>query len=134
MGYNGEIVFAIADLKGIEVNFESNFLPTKIIDKGDIIALGRTALQNQWLHIVKFNGENEYLQKLEKFAGQLNEKTEYVNQLSTKYEKVSINIYIRSEFAELGFSLPSHVLKKLSKLECDVNFEIFSFGMAMDEK
>lgn len=132
MNYNGEIVFSITDLNNIKVNLGSNFMPTKIINKGDIIALGKTALQCKWMYIVKFNGENEYLQELEKLSELLNEKMEYVNQLSTEYEMVSINIYIRSDFAEIGYPLPCNILKKLAKLECDINFEIFSFGMAVN--
>lgn len=45
-----------------------------------------------------------------------------------------MNIYIRSEFAEIGFALPSSIIKKMSLIECSLNFEIFSFGMAINEE
>lgn len=48
------------------------------------------------------------------------------------YEEVSIDIYVRSDFAEIGYSIPSYILKKLSLLDCTLNFEILSFGMAVD--
>lgn len=133
MDYNGEIVFSITDLNSININLGSNFSPTKIINKGDMIALGKSACQNQWLYIVKFNGEEEYLKELEKLTNQLNEEENYVKQILAKYDKASIDIYIRSDFAEIGYPFPSHIIKKLASLECDINFEIFSFGMAVNK-
>ena len=41
-------------------------------------------------------------------------------------------IYIRSEFAEIEYTIPSHILKKLALLDCPLNFSILSFGMAID--
>ena len=43
---------------------------------------------------------------------QLCEKSDCVNQLTKIYDEVYINIYIRSDFAEIGFSLPNNILKK----------------------
>ena len=43
-----------------------------------------------------------------------------------------INVYIRSDFAEIGYSIPSNILKKLSLLDCPLNFSILSFGMVID--
>ena len=37
---------------------------------------------------------------------------------------------MRSEFAELGCSIPNQILKKLSLLDCPLNFSVLSFGMA----
>lgn len=65
---------------------------------------------------------------------QLCERREYVNHLTNIYEETSINIHIRSEFAEMGFSLTNSILKKVSLLNCALNFEIFSFGMAVNEE
>lgn len=131
MDFNGEIVFAVSDKAYLNINFGPEFLPTKIINKGEIIALGRRAPQNRWMHIVEYDGQEKYLEKLELLVNQLYEKKEYVIQLINKYEAVSIDIYIRSEFAEIGYSLPSCILKKIAILECDVNFNILSFGMAI---
>lgn len=95
--FNGEIVFTIADINCIVVDFGAEMMPTKIVNKGDVVALGRKAPRNRWL-----------------------------------YEEVSITIYMRSDFAEIGYSIPSYILKKLSLLDCTLNFEILSFGMAVD--
>ena len=134
MEFNGEIIFGIADANPIEVDFGGDILPTKTVDRGSIIALGRKASKYRWGYIIKYNNEKEYLESLEKMISQLCEKSDYVNQLIKIYEEVFINIYIRSDFAEIGFSLPNNILKKMSLLKCPVNFEIFSFGMVPDEK
>ena len=86
------------------------------------------------MYEVKYDNEREYLENLEKIISQLCERSEYINQLTKIYEEVSISIYIRSDFAEIGFSLPSMIFKKMSLLDCTLNFEILSFGMAIDEK
>lgn len=129
MEFTGEIVFAIADIKNIEVQFGIDIQPTKVIKKGQIIALGKKAPKNRWLYEIKYDGEKEYNQNLERMVSQLCERSEYINQLTQLYEEISINIYIRSDFAEIGYSLPNHILQKLSKLNCELNFYILSFGM-----
>lgn len=134
MSFNGEIIFDIADDEHIEVDFGAKILPTKVVKKDDVIALGRKAPKNRWMYEVKYDNEDEYLENLDKFIGQLYEKSEYINRLKKMYEEVSINIYIRSDFSEIGFSLPGNILKKMSLINCTINFEIFSYGMAMDDE
>lgn len=128
--FNGEIMFEIADVKHIEINLGTEIKPTKIVNKGDIVALGRKAPKHRWIYEIKYEDENEYFESLDKMLNQLCEKREYINQLTKTYEEVSINIYIRSDFAEIGYSVPNRILKKLSLLDCALNFEILSFGMA----
>ena len=55
-------------------------------------------------------------------------------ELTVIYDEVDITIYIRSEFAQIGYSLPSHILEKASSLGCSLHFDILSFGMAIDEE
>ena len=112
MKFNGEIVFDIADMKQIEVDFGTDILPTRVINKDDIVALGRKAPKFRWMYEIKFSGEKEYLVSLEKMINLLCKKREYVNYLTRIYDEVSINVYIRSDFAEIGYSLPNHLFKK----------------------
>lgn len=128
--FNGEIVFDIADEKHLKIDLGAEMIPTKIVNKDDMVALGRKAPKNRWLYKISYGNEKEYLESLDKMLTQLSSKAEYVNELTRTYEEVSIIIYIRSEFAEIGCSIPSHILKKLSLLDCPLNFSIFSFGMA----
>lgn len=129
---NGEIVFDIADIKHLKVDLGPEMMPTKIINKDDIVVLGRKAPKNKWLYKIPYDNEKEYLESLDKMVSQLYSKAEYVNELTRTYEEVSITIYMRSEFAELGCSIPNHILKKLSLLDCPLNFSILSFGMAIN--
>lgn len=128
--FNGEIIFDIADTKQLEVDLGSGMLPTKIVNKGDMVALGRKAPKNRWMYKIAYGDAKEYLESLDKMVNQLCSKAEYIHELTTMYEEVSIIIYMRSEFAELGYSIPSHILKKLALLDCSLNFSILSFGMA----
>lgn len=95
--------------------------------------MGRKAPKNRWVYKIAYSGEKEYLESLDKMVNQLCSKVEYVNELVRTYEEVNINIYMRSEFAEIGYSIPSHILKKISLLDCALNFRIFSFGMATND-
>lgn len=128
--FNGEIVFDIADEKHLKVDLGAEMIPTKIVNKDDMVALGRKAPKNRWLYKISYENEKEYLESLDKMLTQLSSKAEYVNELTRTYEEVSIIIYIRSEFAEIDCSIPSHILRKISLLDCPLNFSIFSFGMA----
>ena len=134
MNFYGEIVFEIADDKQVEVDFGGKILPTKVVAKGDVVTLGRKAPKNRWLYKVKYDQEGKYLETLDMFVTRLCNQNEYINRLTKIYEEVSVNIYIRSDFAEIGFSIPSSILKKMSLLDCTVNFEILSYGMAVNDE
>lgn len=128
----GEIVFDIADEKHLDVDLGPEMIPTKIVNKGDVVVLGRKAPKNSWMYKISYDNEKEYLESLDKMVNLLSGKAEYINELTRTYEEVSIKIFMRSEFAEMGYSIPSHILKKLSLLDCPLDFYILSFGMAID--
>lgn len=130
--FNGEIVFDIADEKKLEVDLGAEIIPTKIVNKDDVVALGRKAPKNRWMYKISYGNEKEYLESLDKMVKQLSDKVEYVNKLTRIYEEVSIIIYMRSEFAEIGCSIPNYILKRLSLLDCPLNFNILSFGMTIN--
>ena len=131
--FNGEILFDIADTNCIKVDFENNILPTKIINMGDVVAIGRKAPKNRWIYEIKYHGEKEYYESMEKMINQLCDNKDYVNELVKTYDEVNIKIYIRSKYAEIGHSIPNHLIKKLAELDCVVLFEILSFGMSINE-
>lgn len=116
----------------MEVNLGEEMMPAKIINKGDVIALGRKAPKNIWMYKISYDNEKEYLESLDKMVNQLSGKAEYINELTRIYEGVSIKIFMRSEFAEMGCSIPNHILKKLSLLDCPLDFYILSFGMTVN--
>lgn len=128
----GEIVFGIADEKHLDVDLGPEMIPTKIVNKGDVVVLGRKAPKNMWNYKISYDDEKEYLESLDKMVNLLSGKAEYINELTRTYEEVSIKIFMRSEFAEMGYSIPSQIIKKLSLLDCPLDFYILSFGMAID--
>lgn len=134
MKFHGSITFAITDEKNIDVDFGVDIIPTKTVKKGDIVfrKRGWKAPKNRWMYELHFDNEEEYYPNLERIVNQLCERSEYVNQLTETYEEVSINIFIDSDFAQIGFYLPNHILKKLALLDCEVSIEIISFGMVED--
>lgn len=67
MNFYGEIVFEIADDKQIEVDFGAKILPTKVVAKGDVVALGRKVPKKRWMYKVKYEDEGEYLETLDMF-------------------------------------------------------------------
>ncbi len=123
-------MFAIADDGCIKVEFDEQIVPTKIVQKGDKIAIGKKAPKNKWMYKISFNDEDEFIESLEKMITLLYKYKEYIDYLKTIYEEVKVTIYIRSDYAEIGFSLSSDIIKKMSLLGCTFNFEILSFGMA----
>ena len=133
MEFHGSITFDIGDEKNIDIDFSEDIVPTKTIKKGDVIFRERKAPKNRWMYILEFDNEEEYYFNLERMINQLCERSKYVNQLTKIYEEVSIKIFIGSDFAQIGFFLPNHILKKIALLDCEVSIEIISFGMVENE-
>ena len=128
MCFDGDVVLGISDQSYIDVDFGKDILPTKIINKGDVIALGRKAVRYRWIHKEEFSGEKEYLEKLDNLLNRLCERIEYTNQLVKRYEDVNITIDIRSDYGQIGYSLPNYIIRKLGLLDCDICFDILSGG------
>ena len=133
MEFHGSITFDIGDEKNIDIDFSEDIVPTKTIKKGDVIFRERKAPKNRWMYILEFDNEEEYYFNLERMINQLCDRSKYVNQLTKIYEEVSIKIFIGSDFAQIGFFLPNHILKKIALLDCEVSIEIISFGMVENE-
>ena len=54
---------------------------------------------------------------------------EYVNKLVGVYEEVCITVYMRSEFAEIGYTVPTHILQKMSLLNCSIYFSTTPYSL-----
>ena len=121
-------MFAIADDGCIKVEFDEQIVPTKIVQKGDKIAIGKKAPKNKWMYKISFNDEDEFIESLEKMITLLYKYKEYIDYLKTIYEEVKVTIYIRSDYAEIGFSLSSDIIKKMSLLGCTFNLKYYHLG------
>lgn len=133
MNFYGEITFDISDDNCIEIDLGADILPTRIVNKGDLIVLGRKAPKYRWIHKERYADEKEYISVLDNLLDKLCNRREYIRKLAKTYEEVCISVYIRSDFAQIGYSLPSYILKKISLLDCTLVFEILSFGGVLDK-
>lgn len=103
---------------------------TKIIHKGDIIAVKRISQNNIWLYSIKFD-ENQYNETIEIFMKRLIKSIDIIKELKKKYI-VTLTLYVRSEFAQMGICLDKSIIKMVSQLDLDLEIDILSFGMVED--
>ncbi len=131
MNISGEISFSIAHDSSItdELNSTIDINPSiKRIKKGQPITLNLKAPKNILSYSVKFPDELSFNYELNRFGTLLIKEVATLEKMVTIYEDVSINFYIRSEYGQMGWSIPKDVLKNLATLGIDINFHILSFG------
>lgn len=103
---------------------------TKIIHKGDIIALKKISQNNIWLYSIKFD-ENQYNETIEIFMKRLIKSIDIIKELKKKYS-VTLTLHVRSEFAQMGICLDKSIIKMVSQLDLDLEIDVLSFGMVED--
>lgn len=103
---------------------------TKIIHKGDIIALKKISQNNIWLYSIKFD-ENQYNETIEIFMKRLIKSIDIIKELKKKYI-VTLTLHVRSEFAQMGICLDKSIIKMVSQLDLDLEIDVLSFGMVED--
>ena len=111
------------------INKEIGFEPTKVIKKGQSIAINLKARETVWIYKVKFC-ENTFIEKLYYFLNKLYESVDFFTCKIKQYEHVSIDFFIRSNDGQIGYILPKNAIISISKLDIDINFHILSFGEA----
>jgi hypothetical protein len=79
---------------------------------------------------LKFVGSDDLVVQLKRLISDLNSKLNTIHAIASICEDISINIYIRSEYGQIGYSIPQSVLYPLAELGLDINFHILSFGGA----
>lgn len=126
---NGSFVFSVADEKNINViEKELNVLPTKIIHKGEKISIHRIAKKNRWIYSYDFkdNINNNICEFLDLF---LKNNSKILKKIKASYEEVNLTIQIRSDYGQIGLIINQNILKRISKLNIDLEIDILSFGM-----
>lgn len=98
---------------------------TKMIHKGDIIAQKRISQNNIWLYSIKFD-ENQYNETIEIFMKRLIKSIGIIKELKKKYI-VTLTLYVRSEFAQMGICLDKSIIKMVSQLDLDLEIDVLSF-------
>lgn len=55
--------------------------------------------------------------------------SEILKKIKASYEKVNLTIQIRSDYGQIGLIINKNILKRISKLNIDLEIDILSFGM-----
>jgi len=130
MYFSGKIVFEILNTGNIESDIieQLGFEPTKVIVKGNTVGYSnRVAPYNIWAYEKKFEDSN-FSEVLISFYNNLLLNINNIVYVSRQYERTEINIYINTNYAQFGFSLPNNIINVMSKLGLEVNFHFLSSG------
>lgn len=129
MEITGSFAFAIIDEQIDFDEISENILltPTKVIKKGQLIALNKTAPFDIWSYEIKIVSL-EIAEELESLITQLLPYSDFIKSFGNKYRQVVINCYLRSELGQIGIDIPSGIVDKLAQLGIGFSFHILSFG------
>lgn len=132
MDIRGFIVFDISnqtlDFEEIEKNL--HIKPTTMITKEQFINDRKEygVFADRWLYKMKIEDSEDLCNDLLKLLEIFSPYKEYIKKLSLENENVSIDFYISSLYAQMGFTLNKKVMSKLLFFELPLNFHILSFG------
>lgn len=126
---NGSFVFSVADEKNINVIEKVlNVLPTKIIHKEEKLSIDRIAKKNRWIYSYEFKDNLSH--NICEFLDLLLENDgEILKEIKASYQEVNLTIQIRSDYGQIGLIINKNILKRISKLNIDLEIDILSFGM-----
>ena len=130
MSINGKIGFSVYSENTFDEQIEKILCitPKKIIKKGEKIGSHLIAPKNAWLYHIEFHDYDDFASKAVDFYDQLLGQQGGINFLKTKYD-VSIDMYIGSDLGQMGYTLPTKMIKMASQIDLDINFHILSFGL-----
>ena len=119
-------------LSNDEIDFDEiskNILlkPSKVIIKGQLIALGRKSLEDRWIYSVDFQ-ENDFREKVNLFLATLILYQCYIQDLSNRIS-VELNFYFNSDMGQLGYTLDRKQVRQIQKMGLNVSFHILSQGL-----
>lgn len=136
MEISGSFTFSISvsNLNFVEIEENIGIEATKVIKKGQSIVRleNRLAPYDIWLYEIKIFSEREFFMPLVKLLSDLQPYSKYIDEIRKKYDQVTINCYLRSEYAQIGFEITPEIINMLQKLGLSINFHILSFGGVED--
>jgi hypothetical protein len=100
---------------------------TTTVSKGDALPLNKVALYNVWIHTVEFT-ESNFASKIDVFIEHLVRCKGNISLLLSKYQRVDLNFFIRTNLSEFEFMLPIGVVTKLAELGIGVEVNLLSYG------
>lgn len=132
MEVSGSFTFSISDQNLDFKDIESNIglQPTKIVEKGQPITrlTSREAPYDIWLYEKNIYDGEDIMVHLADLLSDLLPYSKYILEISKHYKQVTIDCYLRSNFAQIGFQISHNTISMLEKLDLSLNFHILSFG------
>ena len=136
MSVNGEIVFSISDFNLEFQEIKNNILINNyaIIRKGQSIGIlkDKKAPYDIWSCEIELSELDSINDKLLELLKALLPYSIFINKISHRYQQVCVDIYLRSEYGQIGFSLNKEIYSFLDRLGVQINFHILSFGKVED--
>ncbi|MBP0727354.1 DUF4279 domain-containing protein [Bacillus sp. RG28] len=136
MEISGSFTFRIIDtnLDFNKIKQKIGLIPTKVIKKGQKIGklANIDAPYDIWSYEIKIDNEEDPFIHLIDLLNNLLPYSKYIKEINQLYKEVSINCYLSSDYAQIGFELTSEMVILLEKLCLNLNFHILSFGGVED--
>ena len=123
--------FVTLAVSGESLNFDLinkliGLSPDRIIKKGEEMSLKKISLEDKCIYKLKFQS-NDFNEKVNIFLCSLMKSKENFDNV-IEIANVELNIYINSNFGQIGYTLTKDNICKLYELGIDVQFHILSFG------
>jgi len=130
MELTGSFAFTISDenLDFEEIERNICIIPTKIINKGQVIVSNKKAPFDIWSYEIKISNETDAMDHLRYLLDELMPYSSYIKEISRRYNQVSINCFLRSDMGQIGFEITSEIMHKLNNIGTSMNFHILSYG------
>lgn len=136
MDISGSFVLSIKDKKLNFKDIEGNLpiKPTKIIRKGQMIGKTKNneAPYDIWSYEVTIEDSENVFNELSTLLEDLLPYSEYIKEVSSNFESITINCYLRSNYGQIGFQMNNEIILKLGQIGVSLDFHILSFGAVKD--
>ena len=132
MDFSGKYAFTICatnlDFKSIEDNLPIK--PTKIVRRGQMIGKlnNIVAPYDIWSYEKTIVEDENVFYELSIMLDDLLPYNKFIKEAGRKYDNVTINCYLRTDYGQIGFQLSNEIISKLEKVGLSLDFHILSFG------
>ncbi|WP_191089480.1 DUF4279 domain-containing protein [Paenibacillus spiritus] len=129
----GEFSFVTVDdsINFDEMSKDINLVPSRVIRKGEMVGYTKQkAPFDVWSFSIKFDKGEDISSTLEQLLQLLISRSEAIKALSKQYKQVRIDLYLRSEYGQLGIEFTKESFDKLAQLGIGMDIHILSFGKA----
>ena len=136
MDISGSFAFSITDKNLDFKDIEDRLLikPTKVIKRGQMVGKIKNieAPYDIWSYEVSIVESKNVFNELSLLLDDLLPYSEFIKEAKGNYERVAINCYIRSDYAQIGFQLSNEIIMKLGSIGLCLEFHILSYGAVND--